>query len=198
MQEGTDVKSGEKVKISGETEVNPTEFASILGISFQRVYQMIEQGRLKKSGRGRLSLGENIQLYFAYKSRDFTDEDTKEIEKKRLATDAALKASKARISEMNEDELRGKLHRSEDVEAMTADLVYAVRGALMALPGRLAADMAAATTPAEAADKIRKEIFLAMQDLTKYQYDPLKYQERVRERQKWELEHAPKNENEVE
>ena len=68
----------------------------------------------------------------------------------------------------------------------------------MALPGRLAADMAAATTPAEAADKIRKEIFLAMQDLTKYQYDPLKYQERVRERQKWELEHAPKNENEVE
>lgn len=192
------MKSGEKVKISGETEVNPTEFASILGISFQRVYQMIEQGRLKKSGRGRLSLGENIQLYFAYKSRDFTDEDTKEIEKKRLATDAALKASKARISEMNEDELRGKLHRSEDVEAMTADLVYAVRGALMALPGRLAADMAAATTPAEAADKIRKEIFLAMQDLTKYQYDPLKYQERVRERQKWELEHAPKNENEVE
>ena len=198
MQEGTDVKSGEKVKISGETEVNPTEFASILGISFQRVYQMIEQGRLKKSGRGRLPLGENIQLYFAYKSRDFTDEDTKEIEKKRLAADAALKASKARISEMNEDELRGKLHRSEDVEAMTADLVYAVRGALMALPGRLAADMAAATTPAEAADKIRKEIFLAMQDLTKYQYDPLKYQERVRERQKWELEHAPENENEVE
>ena len=192
------MKSGEKVKISGETEVNPTEFASILGISFQRVYQMIEQGRLKKSGRGRLPLGENIQLYFAYKSRDFTDEDTKEIEKKRLATDAALKASKARISEMNEDELRGKLHRSEDVEAMTADLVYAVRGALMALPGRLAADMAAATTPAEAADKIRKEIFLAMQDLTKYQYDPLKYQERVRERQKWELEHAPENENEVE
>lgn len=192
------MKSGEKVKISGETEVNPTEFASILGISFQRVYQMIEQGRLKKSGRGRLPLGENIQLYFAYKSRDFTDEDTKEIEKKRLAADAALKASKARISEMNEDELRGKLHRSEDVEAMTADLVYAVRGALMALPGRLAADMAAATTPAEAADKIRKEIFLAMQDLTKYQYDPLKYQERVRERQKWELEHAPENENEVE
>lgn len=62
---------------------------------------------------------------------------------------------------------------------------------------RLASDMAAATTPAEAADKIRKEVFLVMQDLIKYQYDPLKYQERVRERQKWETEHAPESEEDT-
>jgi len=192
------VKSGEKVKISGDMEITTAELASVLGITRQRVCQMLQEGRLTKNGRGRLPLGENIQRYIIYKTRDFTDESTKEIEKKRLVADTSLKASKARISEMNEDELRGKLHRSEDVEAMTTDLIYAMRSALMAMPGRLAADMAAVTTPAEAADKIRKEIFLIMQDLTKYQYDPLQYQERVRERQKWELEHVPQIEEETE
>ena len=96
---------------------------------------------------------------------------------------------------MNEQELRGKLHRSEDVEAITSDLIYAVRSALTALPGRLAPDLAAAQTPAEAADKIRKETFFVMKELSLYQYDPQRYRERVRERQKWEAEQEEYNED---
>ena len=53
------------------------------------------------------------------------------------------------------DELQGKMHRSEDVAAMTTDLIYAIRGAMMALPGRLAVDVASANSPAEAAEIIR-------------------------------------------
>ncbi len=33
---------------------------------------------------------------------------------------------------------------------MTEDLIYTIRGSLMALPGRLAVDVAAVATPAEA------------------------------------------------
>lgn len=157
---------------------------------------MESAGDLKKSSRGRFPLGENVKRYIAYKTKtEISDESIAELEKKKLAADADWKASRARISEMNEQELRGKLHRSEDVEAITSDLIYAVRSALTALPGRLAPDLAAAQTPAEAADKIRKETFFVMKELSLYQYDPQRYRERVRERQKWEAEQEEYNED---
>ena len=42
----------------------------------------------------------------------------------------------------------GTMHRAEDVEAMTTDLVFSIRSALMAMPGRLAVDTAELETPA--------------------------------------------------
>ena len=43
-------------------------------------------------------------------------------------------------------------------------------------------------TPAEAAEVIRKEIDLLMQELSQYQYDPKKYEERVRKRLDWDTD----------
>ena len=40
---------------------------------------------------------------------------------------------KATIAKLEAEELKGKMHRSEDVAAMTTDLIYAIRGAMMAL-----------------------------------------------------------------
>ena len=69
---------------------------------------------------------------------------------------------------------------------MTEDLIYTIRGALIALPGRLAMDAAAAKTAPEAAEVIRKEVHTIMRELAAYRYDPQKYQERVRNRMSWE------------
>lgn len=87
---------------------------------------------------------------------------------------------------MEMQELQGKMHRSEDVAAMTEDLIYTIRGALIALPGRLAVDVAATSTAAEAAEVIRKEVHKVMRELAAYRYDPEKYEERVRQRRDWE------------
>ena len=87
--------------------------------------------------------------------------------------------------EQEAEELKGSMHRAEDVAAMTEDLVYTIRGALNALPGRLAVDTAAAATPAEASEVIRKEVGKVMRELAAYHYDPKKYEERVRERRDW-------------
>ena len=54
-------------------------------------------------------------------------------------------------------ELEGTMHRSEDVEAVMTDLVYNIRSMLIALPGRLAVDVVAAQTAAEASEIIRAE-----------------------------------------
>ena len=68
---------------------------------------------------------------------------------------------------------------------MTEDLVYTIRSALIALPGRVAIDVAAVNSSAEASEVIRKEVHKVMRELANYHYDPKKYEERVRARRSW-------------
>ena len=156
-----------------------------MGITGRNIRQLVEDGQLEKVD-GRFILSDSVQRYVAFKSKRNKDDEEKRLEKTRLTADVTMKASKAQIAKMEADELRGKMHRSEDVAAMTEDLIYTIRGSLMALPGRLAVDVATVTTPAEAAEIIRKEVHALMRELANYQYDPEKYEERVRERRKWE------------
>ena len=81
------------------------------------------------------------------------------------------------------------MHRSEDVAALTEDLLYTVRTALLALPGRLAVDVAGTSSAAEAAEIIKKEVYIIMQELSDYRYDPEKYAQRVKERMDWRAEY---------
>ena len=108
-------------------------------------------------------------------------------ENAKSAAEITLKAAKATIAQLEAAELQGKMHRSEDVAAMTEDLIFTMRNMLAALPGRLAVDVAAAESAAEAADIIRREVHSIMAEIAKYRYDPAKYEERVRERKKWEV-----------
>ena len=172
-------------KITSETEVSSSELACVLGITGRNIRQLVEDGQLEKVD-GRFILSDSVQRYVAFKSKRDKDDEEKRLEKTRLTADVTMKASKAQIAKMEADELRGKMHRSEDVAAMTEDLIYTVRDSLLALPGRLAVDVAGASTAAEAAEIIRKEVHALMRELANYQYDPEKYEERVRERRKWE------------
>ena len=114
------------------------------------------------------------------------DEEEDKIEKARRMADARIKASKAVVADLQAKEMQGKMHRSEDVAAMTEDLIYAVRGALIALPGRLSVEVAAISDPAEVSAVIQREVYKIMEDLSTYQYDPKKYEERVRARMNME------------
>ena len=78
------------------------------------------------------------------------------------------------------------MHSSEDVEALTTDLVYTIRSLIMALPGRLAVDMAAVKTAPDASVRVEAECHEILEDLAAYKYDPEKYKERVRDREGWE------------
>lgn len=170
-------------KITSETEVSASELACVLGITGRNIRQLVEDGQLEKASKGHFLLCDCVKRYIKYKMRG---KEEQKAENAIRTADVMLKASKAQIAKMEADELRGKMHRSEDVAAMTEDLIYTVRGSLMALPGRLAVDVAAAVTPAEAAEIIRKEVHALMRELANYQYDPEKYEERVRARRNWE------------
>ncbi len=173
-------------KITRETEVSTGELALVLGVTARYVRQLAEDGILVKSSRGRFNLTQSVQAYIESKGSDEPDEEEqrsdREINRSRMSAEAKLKNAKAEIAELDAQERKGKMHRSEDVAAMTTDLIYAIRGALLALPGRLAVDVIGVNTAAEASEIIRREVYHVMEELAAYEYDPAKYEERVRER----------------
>ena len=173
------------VKITDETEVNATSLAAALGLTARRVQQMAQDGTLTTVRTGRYRLRDSIRRYIAFISDSKESVEDRKIERARRASEAQMKASKATIAKYEAEELKGTMHRAEDVEVMTEDLVFTIRGALMALPGRLAVDVSTANTPAEASEIIRKEVHKVMRELAGYRYDPKKYEERVRERMDW-------------
>ena len=89
------------------------------------------------------------------------------------------------MEEMRARELEGTMHRAEDVKVITEDMIYSIRSALNAIPGRVAVDVHACETAAEVSALLTKEIHKIMKELAGYAYDPERYAERVREREKW-------------
>ncbi len=111
--------------------------------------------------------------------------ESNEDEKKKIAAEIRIKEAKASKAELELQELQLTMHRSEDVSKMTEQLVYTIRGMLIALPGRLAVDVAAVDSAAEAAVVIRRETNAVMAELANFKYDPADYERLVAEREKW-------------
>lgn len=171
-------------KITDETTVTLSEMAVILGLTSRRIRQLVEEGVFQTNERNAYPLAETVQDYIKFVGKGLSDKDVK-IEQVRRASEAKFKRARADKAELEIKELRGTMHRAEDVAAMTEDLTFSIRSALSALPGRLAISVTAAKTPAEAAEIIRKEVNTMMLELSKYRYDPERYAERVQQRMSW-------------
>ena len=164
--------------------------AKIFGVSTRRVEQLKTEGVIKGQGKPtKYDLLPTIQAYIRYLSDKANGREKKEtdsqLETEKLTAEKRIKVAKAEMAELELKELKGDLHRSSDVEAITTDHVMAVRSMLMALPGKLAVDLATIQTAPEAADRIKQEVYAVLQQLSDYRYDPEEYKKRVRERQGW-------------
>ena len=159
-----------------DKNVATTELAAVLGISARRVQQLAQDGILDTVERGKFELGAAVQAYIRFLGRDAMTEEDKKLESAKRKAEATLKLSKAKIAKAQADELSGQMHRSEDVAAMTADLIYTIRVAI---------DAAAITDAAEEAEYLRKEVNILCAHLAQYRYDPKAYEARVRERMSW-------------
>lgn len=164
----------------------------LFGVTERRVQQLAKEGVIPAEQRNpyKFDLLPTVQAYIKHLSdkangKEAKAADTVKAEADKLRAEADLKQSKAAIADMQLKELEGKMHRSEDVEAMTNDLVYTVRSMIMALPGRLAMDITKAASPAEASALIRSECSNILTELSNYQYDPEAYRRRVRDREGW-------------
>ena len=89
------------------------------------------------------------------------------------------------VTDLEAEELMGNMHRSEDVAAITDDMVKSIRAMLTALPGRLAVPAHNAESAEECSIIIRDQVYAIMEELSKYTYDSSKYEQLVRERREW-------------
>ena len=165
--------------------------AKLFGVTDRRVQQLAKEGIIPAAQNRpyKFDLLQTVQAYIKYLSDKANGKeksnDVAQAEADRIRAEADLKQSKARIAEMQLNELEGKMHRSEDVEAVTNDLVYTIRSMVMALPGRLAMDVTQATNANEASAIIRSECHKVLEELTNYKYDPEVYRRRVVDREGW-------------
>ena len=178
----------EMPKITSETEVNASSLACVLGVTGRYIRQLVEDGVLTKNGSGGFNLAESVRAFFKAAEKDKESEEDRKIERTKRAADALLRKSKADIAKLEADELRGKMHRQEDVEALVGDMIFAMRSAWLAFPGRVAVDVAAEQTPAECSAIMQREVRKVMRELANYEYDPKRYEERVRDRRAWDSE----------
>ena len=171
--------------------MQPTQvIAKIFGVSTRRVEQLKTEGIIKGQGKPtKYDLLPTIQAYIRYLSDKANGREKKQsdaqLETEKKAAEARYKKAKADMAELELKELRGELHRAADVEAITTDHVMLMRSMLMALPGKVAVDMAAIKTAPEAAERMKKEVHFILDSLADYRYDPDEYKRRVRERQGW-------------
>lgn len=173
--------------------VKTADICNATGKTNQWIGQLTSQGVISKTktSHGQLyELFETVRSYIAMmESRaKRRDETSAAAELRKKQADADYKEAKAEMADMETKEFQGKLHRSEDVQAMTADLLYYIRGSLIALAGRCANDCAASNEPAEIQKIIEKEVFLILEGLSEHKYSRKRYDELVRKRRKKELD----------
>ncbi|MDQ0114370.1 hypothetical protein [Paenibacillus harenae] len=120
-----------------EKIVGTSELAALVGKTPQWVRQLTRDGVLKQVERGKYLLGMAVQAYIEHASGGKEDDGKPRLvdhktEHERIKTEkAALELA----------EMKGKLHRSEDVEAVMNDMLGAFRQRIRAIPMRLAPDL---------------------------------------------------------
>ena len=174
------------------TMVDATMVAKLFNLTVRRIQQLTQDGVLATElvdKKRKYDVLLTVHRYLGYLQETVVkkgeNKDDAQNESRKIKADADLRAAKAEIADMELKELRGEMHRSEDVEAMTTDLVFTIRSMMLALPGRLAIDLAKITKPAEISERIKQEIHAILLELSNYQYDADAYKKRVRDRQGW-------------
>ena len=182
------------VKDSENELVKVDRIAKIFQVTVRRVQQLTQEGIIEtiavKQGKRELrryDLIDTVMRYIRYLSDKANGREQKSSnkEEEKLQAEIDYKAAKAKIAMLQLDELEGRMHSADDVEAMTTDLCLAVRSALLSVPGQLSVDVAEAQSAAEASEIIKKAINDILEELARYEYNPEEYRRRVRERQGW-------------
>ena len=121
-------------------------------------------------------------IYYLQGLVENRSKSTEEQEQQRLAAEIRLKEAKADIAQLDLKELKAEMLRAEDVQAFIEDLAATTKSLLMGLPGRLAMDLANATTTAERSSIIEGAVFEVLNQLTDYEFSVEYYKKRIAER----------------
>lgn len=179
----------DEVKQSGLKRVE--YIAKFFDRSVRRIQQLTQEGILPTvkgaDGKRYYDLVMTIKRYIEYLQEQLEKKKNplEEKEKIRLDAEISLKQAKATTAQLELDELKGEMHRSEDVQGFLEEFAAYIRSMLLSLPGLLAIDLSELDNPAEISDRIEDEVNRILTHLSEYTYDPSYFKKRVRERAGW-------------
>lgn len=153
-----------------------TSIAQLLGITKQRVGQLDHDGVFKSvpiQEKKCYHVVETTQAYINYVKRSGggSADDAANASKK-LAAEAEIKELSRQKAALLLDELKGILHRDEDVKAVLCDLVYQVKAELAGFRNKAAVELCDITDPAVMGTVLDKYLDDIQTNLSKWQYDP--------------------------
>ena len=151
--------------------VNQKELAQCLGISSRRVRQLKDEGlfRLSKAERGYI-LEQSIQEYIEYKVNAETGRRAS-ISKEEVQ--AEHEEVKMKISLLKLRKLRRELHEAEDVEAFLSSMLLRFRNRLLAVPSKLAMEVAGETDLNVIMQVTKREMLAVLEELAEYDPDEI-------------------------
>jgi len=175
-------------EIDGVLFCDGKRLSMILDLSKARISQLTSTGVLLRDETefGKLyNMDDAVQAYIEKLTNSDSAEDSK-IRRDRAKAETSIKASKAIIANLEAQELKGRMFRTEDIQAITEQYYYEIRNMLNALPGQLATEVAGSDNPAECAVIIRTCVNRLLMNMQQYRFDISEYKERVHERMSWQ------------
>lgn len=161
--------------------LSPEAFGAAVGVSKQRILDAIKSGLLSESVRTGKKGERTVYLIDeASGIKEWADNidpskqrDTDKAKStKELATDSNYKKAKAakeffgaKLAELDYNERAGKLVNADRVKAESFKIGRRVRDALLAVPERVAAELASMEEPREIAIYLKEQLAAALKDL---------------------------------
>jgi phage terminase Nu1 subunit (DNA packaging protein) len=157
--------------VSAEGTVTTTQLARLLLLSERRIQQLVRAGILKhafdedtgRELRGRFRFVPNLHAYLKYQRNELGSDDVTEI--RYLDGRARRMTALAEAEELRLKQLKGKLHRSEDIEFVMTNIFTAVKAKLFSIPSRVTLLLIGKTNFQEIFDLIMREIEAACSEL---------------------------------
>lgn len=183
-------------KEDNKKNLKPSEFlANYFGLTIRRVQQLASEGvfsHTKEKGVYYFDVPIVVKEYITYLQDCLQKriKNTEEEEKQKLNAEIRLKEARASMVELELNELKGKMHRAEDVESLFADVAATTKSLIVALPGRLSIDICAklGVDPKNApvvSELIEKDTYQILDELAEYEYSSEFFRARVQQREGW-------------
>lgn len=151
--------------------VNQKELAQCIGVSARRVRQLKEEGLFRTSpGERGYKLESCIQEYIEYKVNAETGRKSN-ISKE--VVQAEHEEIKKQISIMRLRKLRRELHEAADVEYYLSDMLIRFKNRLMALPAKMAMEIAGEKDVNQIIGTIQKDLLDVLEELSDYDPDEI-------------------------
>ncbi|MBJ6362112.1 hypothetical protein ACFOQM_12500 [Paenibacillus sp. GCM10012307] len=157
-----------------EIVFNTKQLADAFDMTPRRVQQLAEEGVFPKAGRGKYLAIDCIKNYIN-SLQTKTGGGTVDLDYERALHERAKRAK----TELLLAEMKGDLHRSDDVMFIMNDMISSFRSKILAMPSKISPQLVGKTEIPVILELLANEVRTALSELS--EYDPAKFREVSRE-----------------